>query len=149
MGKINPEADEISTEDLEASEEVYDRLKGDDPAVKMDEGKPRYDLIDAYSLEMLARTYEFGTRKYEENDWRKGVRWGRTWGSIMRHLYDFWKGEDLDPESGLPHLAHAVWQIFALMFYSRYGVGTDDRVNYAKLFEEKAKKGKKRRKRKK
>jgi len=96
--------------------------------MKRDEGKPRYDLIDAYSLEVLARVYEFGCREYQEDDWRKGVKWGRTFGSVMRHLWAFWRGEDLEPKSGLPHLGHAVWQIFALMFYSKYNIGTDNRI---------------------
>lgn len=99
----------------------------DPTGVKFDDGKTRYDLLPAYPLEMLALIYTFGARKYEDNNWRKGLRWGRVFAAVMRHLWAFWQGEDLDPESGLPHLAHAAWGLFTLMEYGVTHPELDDR----------------------
>ena len=76
--------------------------------VKYDYGKLRYDLIAAHSLNELAKVYTMGAEKYEDNNWRKGLKWGRIFGATMRHLWAFWRGEDIDPESELPHLHHAL-----------------------------------------
>ena len=96
--------------------------------MKFDEGKTRYDLIPAYSLHMLAEVYTFGARKYADNNWRKGLKWSRVFGAAMRHLWAFWKGEDTDPESGLPHLCHAAWCVFTLLDYTQSRKELDDRV---------------------
>ena len=80
---------------------------GSDGAVKSDANKARYDLIPATPLDLLARIYTMGAKKYADRNWEKGMAWGRVFAAIMRHLWAFWRGEDLDPESGLPHPAHA------------------------------------------
>lgn len=97
-------------------------------AVKHDMGKTRFDLIPGDSLEWLAKIYTFGAQKYEDENWRKGMSWKRIFGAIMRHSWAWFRGEDLDPESGLPHLAHAAWGFFTLLHYSEYRKEYDDRV---------------------
>lgn len=95
--------------------------------VKFDQGKNRYDLISGYALDELVKIYTYGTKKYDDNNWRKGMKWGRVFGAMMRHAWAFWRGESLDPESGLPHLAHAAWNCFSLMEYERIHPELDDR----------------------
>jgi hypothetical protein len=75
---------------------------------KDDGGKPRWDLLPFAALEDVARVLEFGARKYAPDNWRKveGWRWRYTRAGFG-HLAAFARGEKLDPESGLPHLAHA------------------------------------------
>jgi hypothetical protein len=58
----------------------------------------------------------------------EGIGWKRVFGAAMRHLWAFWKGEEIDPESGLPHLAHAAWNIFTLLNYAKYRREYDDRT---------------------
>ena len=41
--------------------------------VKHDEGKARFDLIPADSLEALAEVYTMGARKYAAHNWKKGL----------------------------------------------------------------------------
>lgn len=94
---------------------------------KFDGGKPRYDLIPAYPLDELAKVYSMGAAKYEDRGWEKGIKWSRIFAAIMRHLWAFWRGEDKDPESGLPHVIHAAWGCFALAEYKRTHPGFDDR----------------------
>ena len=94
---------------------------------KNDAGKTRYDLIPPEALDMIAQIYTFGAAKYDDRNWEKGLSWGRCFAAAMRHLWAFWRGEDLDPESGLPHTAHAAWNCFALLTYQIRQTGTDDR----------------------
>ena len=99
----------------------------DQEGKKNDTGKLRYDLISPVGLEELAKVYTHGCVEYGDHNWRKGIRWSRIFGAIMRHLWAFWKGEDLDSESGLPHLAHAAWGCFALLEYRKTHSKHDDR----------------------
>ena len=96
--------------------------------LKYDDGKNRYDLIDSYALDELTKIYTFGSKKYADNNWRKGFKWGRIFGALMRHSWAFWRGEELDEESGLPHMAHAAWCCFTLMNFSKFKIGEDDRI---------------------
>lgn len=78
----------------------------------------RVELIPVEPLLALARVYDYGSRKYDPNNWRKGYAWSLSYAACMRHLLAFWNGEDNDPESGLPHLAHAGFHIFSLLQFS-------------------------------
>ena len=98
---------------------------------KNDEGKLRYDLIPTYALEELARVYTIGARKYADNNWRKGFRWGRIFGALMRHAWSWWRGERLDPVDGQHHLASVAWTAFTLMEFEKKGIGEDDRIKDA------------------
>lgn len=96
-------------------------------AMKLDQEKPRFELLSSHALEGTARVLTFGAEKYEAHNWRKGFAWSRILGSALRHLFAWARGEDLDPESGLPHLDHAACCVMFLQEYARTGAGTDDR----------------------
>jgi hypothetical protein len=84
-------------------------------ALKYDSEKPRLELLPARPLIEIAKVLTQGAQKYADYDWEKGVEWGRTYGSIQRHLLSWHAGEDLDPESNLSHLAHAACQLLFLI----------------------------------
>lgn len=94
---------------------------------KFDADKARFDLIPPGSLWAVAEIYTYGAGKYADRNWEKGLSWGRVFAAIMRHLWSFWRGEELDEESGLPHLAHAAWDCLALLEYGRTHPELDDR----------------------
>jgi len=108
--------------------EAKEHVKKSKVAVKFDDGKARYDLIPGDALEALAQIYTYGCIKYDDNNWRKGFKWGRVFGALMRHSWAFWRGEDIDPESGMHHMAHAMWQCATLYNFSVNRIGEDDRV---------------------
>lgn len=89
----------------------------------------RYGLIPTWPIAELARVYGYGAQKYDDNNWRKGYRWGLSYDALQRHINAFWAGESIDPESGLHHLAHAMFHLNTLMTYEREGLGTDDRAD--------------------
>jgi hypothetical protein len=55
------------------------------------------------------------------------MAWHRPFSAAMRHLWAWWKGEQADPETGLPHLAHAACCLMFLMAYEKRRIGEDDR----------------------
>jgi hypothetical protein len=87
--------------------------------------------MDVMPLLELGKVAGFGARKYEAYNYLKGYPWSLSWNALQRHLIAFWMGEDTDPESGLPHLAHAMWHCSAMLSFSKRGLGTDDRYKGA------------------
>lgn len=85
------------------------------------------DQIPVEMLQALAAVYQFGEMKYARDNWKRGTDWHEFYGSALRHIVSFWSGQSIDPESNLPHLAHAIWNLTTLMYYENHGVGTDDR----------------------
>ena len=108
--------------------EEFDPGHEENEGAKFDLGKNRYDLIPGDALDALVAVYTYGTKKYDDNNWRKGIKWGRIFGALMRHAWAFWRGEEFDKESGLPHMAHAAWQCMTLLNYCKTHPELDDRV---------------------
>lgn len=99
-------------------------------AIKDNRSKARVDLLPSAPLLAIAEVLSYGARKYKPHNFRHGLPWGDTYASMQRHLLAWNDGEDIDPESGLPHLAHAACQIIFLLEYAAKGTGTDDRWRY-------------------
>lgn len=101
-----------------------------DGVVKDDSGKTRYELLPWDSLKQVADVFGYGADKYFDNSWRTqdAATYNRTFGSVMRHLTEWQMGQDVDPESGLNHLAHAVSQLLILMYVEKHNPDKDDRI---------------------
>jgi hypothetical protein len=93
----------------------------------------RYDLVPPEATWLEARVYGKGAEKYAERNWEGGYEWGKSIAAIERHIQLFKAGEDIDPESGLPHLAHARWHTGTLLAFMVRGIGIDDRAKGANL----------------
>ena len=104
-----------------------DNMDLDRGGVKMDSGKLRFDLIPPWALEMLAAVFTTGAMKYLDRNWEKGMRWGRIFAALNRHLWAFWRGETVDPEDGISHMIHAAWCCIVLYEYWLHKIGQDDR----------------------
>lgn len=87
----------------------------------------RLGALDPKSLRIVAEVAGFGAEKYAAFNFLKGYDWSLSYDALQRHLMSFWDGEDLDQESGLPHLAHAAWHCLALLSFDQRELGTDDR----------------------
>lgn len=95
--------------------------------VKFDKGKRPWHLMPADALDAILDVLEFGANKYGERNWEKGMAWNRPFSALMRHMWAYWRGEDFDPETNLPHLAHAGCCILFLLGYQLRGIGEDNR----------------------
>lgn len=94
---------------------------------KYDGGKPRMDLLDWDALEGIAHVLTFGAQKYDPHNWRGGIAYSRIISSLLRHLAAFQRGEDIDPESGLPHIDHIGCNVMFLSYFSKRRQDLDDR----------------------
>jgi hypothetical protein len=107
-----------------------EKQMGQTTAARFDSGKIRHDLIPPYPLDELAKVYTYGARKYDPDNYFKGMAWRKVIGPLLRHLWKWIRGEKYDDESGLHHLSHVAWNVFTLMIYEKNNVGIDDRHPY-------------------
>jgi len=84
---------------------------------KFDGDKLRLDLIPTILLRGVAWILTFGAKKYGDRNWEQGILYHRLWGAMLRHLMAWYDGEELDPESGKPHLWHAACNLSFLMHF--------------------------------
>ena len=84
------------------------------------------DLLPSEALEEIAKVLGFGAKKYAPNNWRKGFAWSRLLAACFRHLFAYSRGERVDAESGLSHLAHAGAMLLFLLTHEVKGYGEDD-----------------------
>ncbi len=60
------------------------------------------------AMHAVAKVLTFGASKYGPNNWQRLNDFSeRYYAAVLRHLFAYGGGEATDPESGLPHLAHA------------------------------------------
>lgn len=85
--------------------------------VKFDDNKRRDDLFPVDAFQSISEVLTFGAKKYADRNWEKGMKWGRLYRAALGHLMEWWKGNDLDPETNLPHLAHAATCVIFLLSY--------------------------------
>lgn len=90
-------------------------------------GKPDLSLIPLSTLADEARVWMYGRQKYAAWNWAKGMDWSIPYACLLRHLGAWQSGEDNDPESGLPHLAHAACNLRMLILFAQTYPEGDDR----------------------
>jgi hypothetical protein len=105
--------------------DVKSKKKGS--GARYNDGKPNFSLIPLSTLEDEAAVWTYGERKYAAWNWAKGMSWSIPLACALRHLSAWQRGEDIDKESGLPHLAHAMCNLRMLTLYSKTYKEGDDR----------------------
>lgn len=85
-----------------------------EPGAKLDAGKYRPDLLTDFShaLKAMAQVATYGAEKYTEGGWitvPNGTTRYRA--AFWRHLLE----DGNDPETGMPHEWHALWNLMALI----------------------------------
>lgn len=85
---------------------------------KYDQGKLRWDLLPLHLIEKVVEVYTFGAQKYAPNTWQNlSDGYNRYKAALFRHLVAHEKGETIDTDSKLPHLAHVAWNAIALIHF--------------------------------
>ena len=87
----------------------------------------RFDLVPVGPLTELAKHFGRGSEKYAERNWEKGYKWSLNYAAALRHMTAFWAGEDIDEDTGTPHVICAAWHMFALHEFSTTHPELDDR----------------------
>lgn len=81
----------------------------DNPKTQFGLKKIPMHLVPPIAVAHLARAFENGVGKYGPFNWReKTISSTVYYGAAMRHLMAWYDGEDLAPDSGVHHLAHAM-----------------------------------------
>lgn len=122
----------LARQDVEHGDKAASReVRITDPKTGGQKGaKPAmFDQIPAEPLWQLAELYGYGANKYAPDNWRKGYSWRLSFAACMRHLWSFWRGEDIDPESGFKHVIHAAWHCMAMAWFLDNRRSHDDRQN--------------------
>lgn len=99
--------------------------------IKHDGEKPRMDLISPIAIEELARVLTFGAKKYDSWNWSGGIAYTRVLAAILRHTYAYLRGEDLDKETGLSHMASVMCNAMFLLHFEKFRAEFDDREKKA------------------
>ena len=109
-------------------------------ALRYNTGKTQWSLLPWDQLESMIKVLEYGAHKYSvfadskgnqilgkdisveeskalvlissgRDNWKKGFPVNELWDSCLRHIQALMTGEELDKESGLPHLGHVLCNI--------------------------------------
>ena len=77
--------------------------------IKYDSAKPRMNLLPPKAIIEVSKVLTFGAEKYDAENWRKlDDLQNRYTAGALRHIFAHMDGEQLDPETNLSHLAHAL-----------------------------------------
>lgn len=94
---------------------------------KNDRGKLQWHLLSFRVLADVVRVMMFGAFKYGEYNWQEGIKYSRVWDAANRHLKSWWEGEDVDEETKITHIAHAICCCMFLAWYQIFKPNFDDR----------------------
>lgn len=97
-----------------------------------------YRVLNGHSsiLKTTTLTNNFKLEITGNRNWENGIKWSRVFGAIMRHLWKFWMGEDIDKETGVPHTVNALWGCMALTEYMFTHKELDDRPKLKQTYED-------------
>jgi len=94
---------------------------------KFDGEKPNLALIPKEAMWMMGEAFSYGGKKYGEENHKQGLSIKRQLAAALRHIYQFLDGEDLDSESGLNHLGHALASVAMATYTFTNNQEFDDR----------------------
>lgn len=106
-------------------------------AARDNAGKAEWDYVFDFptAMEALCRVMELGAIKYKRDNWKQGGKPDREYISAMgRHISKLKKGETFDAETGCLHVAHAMWNLMALIELNGAGVTHDPKL-FAEMLE--------------
>lgn len=125
----------LTNEDCQAAlRQQYEYLKsqetqmGENPKDLLAVKKPPIHLVPPIQEVLTSLAFQDGAIKYGPFNWReKKVKYSVYYAAAIRHLKQVYDGEDIDPISKVPHLAHASACIAILMDAAACGCLVDDR----------------------
>ena len=94
-------------------------------ALRYNEGKLDWTLLDFEALEPLVKVMSYGAKKYTVGDvsgrdnWKKPVEPKQHLQSAMRHLISMIQGKEIDKESGERHSGHLLANIMMYNYHTK------------------------------
>ena len=119
---IEPDVEQnfIPGSTLDIQRQRLEEVDGKVAATKHDGGKTDWSLLPWDAVEEIIKVLQFGAGKYSPWNWAEngGFKFNRLFNSSMRHFVAwFWRREDLDPETGISHMAHLGCNVLFLLHY--------------------------------
>lgn len=100
-----------------------------DPKGASGAAKAQLHLIPLPALEACSGALALGAKKYGERNWANASPGSSTYiSAALRHIHAWQSGEDLDPESGLSHLGHAMAGLAIMLDAKALGTLVDERI---------------------
>ena len=100
----------------------------DNPKTALGEAKPKMSDTPTIGVREMGRVFTMGAAKYGRFNWRKHkVSSSVYYDAGLRHLMAWFDGEDLDQESGHPHLAHVMACMNIILDAQTHGKLNDNR----------------------
>ena len=94
---------------------------------KFDQGKPCLSLIPPETLIGVMDVFGAGVEKYGKHNFRDGLEHTRPLDASVRHTLAILARQDLDPESGRPHVYHAIASLIIYDWQRLHHPELDDR----------------------
>ena len=112
-------------------------------AMRSNAGKTQWSLVDFEAIKPMVDVLMFGAKKYAPNNWKKGQKYTDMIDCLLRHVMAIARGENIDPESGLPHIGHVLCNGMFISYMMENKPQFDDRFNNdaleAEILEDKRK----------
>lgn len=104
---------------MKGKEDFDGRIDGVGYKQSMDDpNKPPMSLVPPELALEVAKVLGYGAAKYARGQWMRGMIFSSPVDALERHLAAWKRGEDRDPESGLPHLGHAACCLAFLLHFT-------------------------------
>lgn len=99
--------------------------------LRWNKGKDPLYTIPLKLIRGAARVLYLATKREKDPypiwNWATGMDWSIPYSCLIRHMDDWYCGEDFDPESGEHHLDHALCNLLFLIHYRDAYKEGDDR----------------------
>ena len=113
---MNVDYEKMTLGDFAKSGEISTNDQGGQQQAKADQGKPHPSYVPVALIEGVMAVREIGTKKYGDLGNWKEVGPERCHQAMLRHILAAWNNPyKIDPESGLPHIAHVATNIAFLL----------------------------------
>ena len=106
--------------------------------LRFNEGKLKWSLVSWKALEPMVLVLMFGAEKYDDHNWKKGLKYTEVCESLQRHLNAFIEGADNDEESKISHVGHILCNAMFLSYMFLFRKDLDNRYkdeNFNKQYD--------------
>lgn len=93
--------------------------------LKDKEWKSRVDLIDPETLLEIWQVLRLWAEKYRENSWQNVPIKDHIW-SALRHIYKYQMWQEIDNETWMNHILHAMTNLMFVNYNSKYFTKEED-----------------------
>lgn len=91
-------------------------------ALRYNEGKLDWTLLDFESVTPLVEVMTYGATKYDRDNWKLKCKDPRQHlQSAMRHLISIIQGQEIDDESGKRHSGHVMANMMMYNYHTKGG----------------------------